>query len=194
MLHMSLILHFEPPPHWQAMRVSLETRRLFSAAKKAERQQCGMAQAGQLSTAVPLCVRYLQISTACIQKSVSEITDGHGFACCSHLASSAWSSIKPLTCSTKASSLATRHQRRSTALITNIDFDDWADYMIDGPLVMAFLDRPVEGAVIIKIEGRFYRAGNRKLRRPLQSVKALRDLNRESRSYDSLNSSQPSRH
>jgi len=81
---MSLILHFEPPPHWQAMRVSLETRRLFSAAKKAERQQCGMAQAGQLSTAVPLCGRYLQISTACIQKSVSEITDGHGFAGCSH--------------------------------------------------------------------------------------------------------------
>jgi DNA replication protein DnaC len=51
-----------------------------------------------------------------------------------------------------------RHRRRSTALLTNIDFDGWADYMGDAPLAMAFLDRLVEGAVIIKIKGKSYRA------------------------------------
>jgi len=51
-----------------------------------------------------------------------------------------------------------RHQRRSTALITNIDFDGWASYLTDGPLAMAFLDRLVEGAIIIKIKGKSYRA------------------------------------
>lgn len=54
--------------------------------------------------------------------------------------------------------IVARHQRRSTALITNIDFDGWTDYMTDGPLAMAFLDRLVEGAIIIKIKGRSYRA------------------------------------
>ena len=51
-----------------------------------------------------------------------------------------------------------RHQRRSTALVTNIDFDGWAGYLSDGPLAMAFLDRLVEGATIIKIKGKSYRA------------------------------------
>jgi DNA replication protein DnaC len=59
--------------------------------------------------------------------------------------------------------IVARHQRRSTALITNIDFDGWADYMTDGPLAMAFLDRLVEGAIIIKIKGRSYRAHKAKL-------------------------------
>jgi DNA replication protein DnaC len=54
--------------------------------------------------------------------------------------------------------IVARHQRSSTALITNIDFDGWADYMIDGPLAMAFLDRLVEGAIILKMKGRSYRA------------------------------------
>jgi DNA replication protein DnaC len=54
--------------------------------------------------------------------------------------------------------IVARHPRRSTALITNIDFDGWADYLTDGPLAMAFLDRLVEGAIIIKIKGRSYRA------------------------------------
>ncbi len=54
--------------------------------------------------------------------------------------------------------IATRHQRRSTALVTNIDFDGWADYLADGPLAMAFLDRLVEGAIILKIKGKSYRA------------------------------------
>ena len=47
-----------------------------------------------------------------------------------------------------------RHQRRSTVLMTNIDFEGWVDYMTDGPLAMAFLDRLVEGAIIVKIKGK----------------------------------------
>jgi DNA replication protein DnaC len=55
-----------------------------------------------------------------------------------------------------------RHQRRSTALVTNIDFEGWASYLADGPLAMAFLDRLVEGAIIIKIKGKSYRARSSK--------------------------------
>src|SRR5213593_2530273 len=54
--------------------------------------------------------------------------------------------------------IVARHHRRSTALLTNIDFDGWADYLGDGPLAMALLDRLVEGAIIIKIKGKSYRA------------------------------------
>jgi len=50
--------------------------------------------------------------------------------------------------------IVARHRRRSTALLTNIDFDGWADYMGDAPLAMAFLDRLVEGTIIIKIKGK----------------------------------------
>jgi DNA replication protein DnaC len=48
--------------------------------------------------------------------------------------------------------------QRSTALVTNIDFEAWADYLGDPPLAMAFLDRVVDGAIVIKINGRSYRA------------------------------------
>jgi DNA replication protein DnaC len=50
--------------------------------------------------------------------------------------------------------------RRSTALVTNIDFDAWSmhKYLDDPPLAMAFLDRVVDGAIIIKINGKSYRA------------------------------------
>ena len=54
--------------------------------------------------------------------------------------------------------IVARHRRHSIALVTNIDFDGWADYLADGPLAMAFLDRLVEGAVILKIKGKSYRA------------------------------------
>ncbi len=47
---------------------------------------------------------------------------------------------------------------RSTALVTNIDFDAWGDYWGDPPLAMAFLDRVVDGAIIMKINGNSYRA------------------------------------
>jgi len=62
--------------------------------------------------------------------------------------------------------IVARHRRRSTALLTNIDFDGWADYMGDGPLAMAFLDRLVEGAIIIKIKGKSYRASKVKTDKP----------------------------
>jgi len=51
-----------------------------------------------------------------------------------------------------------RHQKRSTILITNVDFDAWAAYLGDAPLAMAMLDRLVDGAIIIKIKGPSYRA------------------------------------
>src|SRR5438128_8318697 len=65
--------------------------------------------------------------------------------------------------------IVARHRRRSTALLTNIDFDGWADYMGDAPLAMAFLDRLVEGAVIIKIKGKSYRATKAKPDKPSSS-------------------------
>ena len=51
-----------------------------------------------------------------------------------------------------------RSQKRSTALVSNIDFDAWADYLADPPLAMAFLDRLVDAAIILKINGQSYRA------------------------------------
>ena len=54
--------------------------------------------------------------------------------------------------------LDARTGRRSTALATNIDFGAWADYLGDPPLATAFLDRLVDGAVILKLTGRSYRA------------------------------------
>ena len=54
--------------------------------------------------------------------------------------------------------LDARMGRRSTALATNIDFSAWADYLGDPPLAAAFLDRLVDGAVVLKLSGRSYRA------------------------------------
>jgi DNA replication protein DnaC len=54
--------------------------------------------------------------------------------------------------------LDARSGRRSTALATNIDFKAWADYLGDPPLAAAFLDRLVDGAVVLKLSGRSYRA------------------------------------
>jgi DNA replication protein DnaC len=51
-----------------------------------------------------------------------------------------------------------RSQQGSTVLVTNIDFDAWGDYLGDPPLAMAFLDRVVDGAIILKIQGKSYRA------------------------------------
>jgi len=51
-----------------------------------------------------------------------------------------------------------RSPQRSTALVTNIGFEAWADYLGDAPLAMAILDRLVDGAIVLKIEGRSYRA------------------------------------
>jgi DNA replication protein DnaC len=51
-----------------------------------------------------------------------------------------------------------RGPKRSTALVTNIGFEAWAGYLGDAPLAMAILDRLVDGAIVLKIEGRSYRA------------------------------------
>ena len=51
-----------------------------------------------------------------------------------------------------------RSPQRSTGLVTNIDFEAWADYLGDPPLAMAFLDRVVDAAILLKIQGRSYRA------------------------------------
>ncbi len=53
--------------------------------------------------------------------------------------------------------IASRNQKRSTALVTNVDFDKWGEYLVDGPLAMALLDRLVERAIILKIKGKTYR-------------------------------------
>jgi DNA replication protein DnaC len=51
-----------------------------------------------------------------------------------------------------------RSRKLSTALVTNIDFDAWGDYLGDAPLAMALLDRLVDGAIILKFRGKSYRA------------------------------------
>jgi DNA replication protein DnaC len=51
-----------------------------------------------------------------------------------------------------------RSPKRSTALVTNVAFDAWDDYLGDAPLAMALLDRIVDGAIILKMEGKSYRA------------------------------------
>ena len=52
----------------------------------------------------------------------------------------------------------TRGPQRSTALVTNVDFDGWSEYLGDPPLVMAVLDRVVDGAIVLKLTGKSYRA------------------------------------
>ena len=39
-----------------------------------------------------------------------------------------------------------------------VDFEKWGEYLPDGPLAMAFLDRLVERAIILKVTGKSYRA------------------------------------
>lgn len=52
-----------------------------------------------------------------------------------------------------------RHGQSSTALVTNIDFEAWGEYLGDPPLAMAFLDRVVDGALLMKIRrAKSYRA------------------------------------
>ena len=51
-----------------------------------------------------------------------------------------------------------RHGQRSTVLVTNVDFEAWGEYLGDAPLAMAFLDRLVDGAIVLKLRGRSYRA------------------------------------
>jgi DNA replication protein DnaC len=52
-----------------------------------------------------------------------------------------------------------RGPRRSTALITNIDFEAWNEYLDDSPLVMALIDRLFDSAIIMRFpDAKSYRA------------------------------------
>jgi DNA replication protein DnaC len=51
-----------------------------------------------------------------------------------------------------------RNGRGSTALVTNVEFEEWTEYLGDPPLAMALLDRIVDGALIHKFKGKSYRA------------------------------------
>ena len=46
---------------------------------------------------------------------------------------------------------------RSTALVANVDFEKWGEYLGDAPLAMAFFDRVVDGAIMLKTNGKSYR-------------------------------------
>jgi len=67
-----------------------------------------------------------------------------------------------------------RSPKRSTALVTNISFEAWADYLGDPPLAMAILDRlVVASAIKLKIEGRSYRAHGARQPAPPEPLKNL---------------------
>jgi DNA replication protein DnaC len=59
-----------------------------------------------------------------------------------------------------------RSGRGSTALVTNVDFKHWTDYLGDPPLAMALLDRVVDGAIIQKFKGKSYRAHRAEKKEP----------------------------
>ena len=62
-----------------------------------------------------------------------------------------------------------RHQHRSTALVTNIDFAAWGEYLGDTHLAMALTDRLVDGAIIMKFTGKSYRASRAQTIKPTAS-------------------------
>ena len=66
--------------------------------------------------------------------------------------------------------IAARSRQRATALVTDIDFEAWADYLGDPPLAMAFLDRVVDGAIVLKIQGKSYRAHRATSPKPAQQT------------------------
>ncbi len=71
-----------------------------------------------------------------------------------------------------------RSPKRSTAMVTNISFEAWAEYLGDAPLAMAVLDRLVDGGIVLKIEGPSYRASrvNRPVPLPHKDAKAAKQL------------------
>lgn len=63
-----------------------------------------------------------------------------------------------------------RNGRGSTALVTNVKLDAWAEYLGDPPLAMALRDRIVDGAIILEFSGKSYRANRAKRRGTSSSV------------------------
>ena len=51
-----------------------------------------------------------------------------------------------------------RRRDRSTTVVTNLDFEKWEKDLGDSHLAMGLLDRLVDGAIILKLQGRSYRA------------------------------------
>lgn len=51
-----------------------------------------------------------------------------------------------------------RGRERSTTVVTNLDFENWEKDLGDSSLAMGLLDRLVDGAIILKLQGRSYRA------------------------------------
>ena len=68
-----------------------------------------------------------------------------------------------------------RNQKASTALVTNIKFDDWTDYLGDPPLAMALLDRVVYRAIIHPFKGKSYRAHHAEPQGPAKRPRDERD-------------------
>lgn len=64
-----------------------------------------------------------------------------------------------------------RSGRNSTALLTNVDFKEWTDYLGDAPLVMAMLDRVVDSASIIPFDGKSYREHRAELKKAEAKLK-----------------------
>jgi DNA replication protein DnaC len=62
--------------------------------------------------------------------------------------------------------------QRSTALATNIDFAAWDKYIGDSNLTTAFLDRIVDAAIILKINGKSYRAHRAQSPKPAPKAKS----------------------
>jgi len=46
-----------------------------------------------------------------------------------------------------------RNRRSSTAIITNVSFDGWTEYLGDPPLTITLLDRVVDQTNLIPFEG-----------------------------------------
>jgi DNA replication protein DnaC len=55
-----------------------------------------------------------------------------------------------------------RNRRSSTAIITNVSFDDWTEYLGDPPMTMALLDRVVDQTNVITFEGNSIRRPKKK--------------------------------
>jgi DNA replication protein DnaC len=64
--------------------------------------------------------------------------------------------------------------------VTNIDFEAWGAYLGDPQLAMAILDRIVDGAIILKINGKSYRA-HRAQPASSDKEKASRDPSRDTK-------------
>ena len=66
-----------------------------------------------------------------------------------------------------------RSPRLSTSLVTNIDSKVWADYLDDPALAMALMDRVVDSAIRLNIDGKSYRVHRaQRAKSPSQETKS----------------------